>query len=406
MTANGRPHGSRLWELIDPSDYDDGILYLPEMLEVQPRMPQWGHPGAPGLRERIANDRPQGLSGQKLLCLLCMRINADAGREPEPIWLTFVESRWGPYFRHENGRSPHTEHQPETDIHKALKERKARTWGQAGATEVRVESWRPRAGRRPDVLAIGPRLTVAGEVQHSTARPRVIQARQKALAKAGDRVVWTTDINAADIRFLHVVPHLVVPALGDHRRYLSDARLEIGAGAITFEPQRCGWPDIWHGGGTRCPVTRKSAPCSQWHLYPTFNPRDYNRTASVANATFPCGPRVHLDHLLEGILHGQWLPYRWRGRVTWIPADAHDQVVAERGGSVEAAEAAAVRRRDRAAERACEKRLGIIPDQDEASVVEHVGICCGGRTGRPGERLLNACMLCPKSSSYWRRREV
>ncbi|SCG45726.1 hypothetical protein GA0070619_1729 [Micromonospora zamorensis] len=235
-----------------------------------------------------------------------MRYQARRGLPRAPVWLTFVEGRHGPLFRHEDGRSPHPEHQPETDTHEALKERKARTWESVGGT-VEVEVWRPRARRRPDVLAIGPVLTVAGEVQHSRETPRTIRARQRALRKAGDRVVWTTDRGADDIAFLHSVPHLSVPALDDHRIYLSEARLEIGAGAITFETQRCGWADLWTG-TTRCPVTRKTMPCGRLHLYPTLNPHSYSRQKAATTAMFPCGPRPHLDHLLEGILHGTGCP--------------------------------------------------------------------------------------------------
>lgn len=391
------------WEDLNPLEFNDGVYYVPARIELQPRYPDWGHPDEPGLRDRVANDRPHGIRGQKLLCLLCMRIRAERGLPHEPVWLTFVEGRHGPMFRHEDGRSPHAEHQPESDIHKAIKERKARTFETAGATSVEVEVWRPRARRRPDVLAVGPELTVAGEVQHSKERPRVIQARQKSLAKAGDRVVWTTDRSGADIDFMRFVPHLSVPALDDYRLYLGNAPLEIGAGAVVFEEQRCGWADMWNGNTTRCPVTRRLVPCGRIHLYPSFNPRTYSRTPSALAALFPCGPRLHLDHILEGILHGQWLPYRIRSQVAWIPAAVHDDVVAERGGGVEQAEAASVRRRDRAAERACERRLGIVPGQREPMDVERAATCCGKHLpGRAGGPIVAACQLCPASPTYWR----
>jgi hypothetical protein len=390
------------WETINPNDFNDGIYYLPAGLELQPRQPDWGHPDQPDLRDRIANDRPHGIGGAKLLCLLCMRLRTrgDAPRQPE--WMTLVESQHGPVFRHESGRSPHAEHTPETDAHKALKERKANTWEASGASSVEVEEWRPRARRRPDVLAVGPNLIVAGEVQHSKERPRIIQARQRSLAKTGDRVVWTTDHNADDIAFLHAVPHLAIRDLNDHRLYLRQDRLEINAGAITFEEQRCGWTDLWNRNTTRCPATHKTIPCGRMHLYPTLNPNTYIRRGADTDARFPCGNRLHLDHMLEGILHGQWLPYPNRSRIVWIPANVHDDVVAERGGSVEQAESGTVRRRDEAAERACERRVGLIPAQREAPAIEQTATCCGGRTGRPGEPLLPACLLCPQSPTYWR----
>ncbi len=394
-----------VWEQLDPLAMSDGVYYVPAAVELQPRLPDWGQPDQPALRERLANDRPHGIRGQKLLCLLCMRHRAQNGLGRSPVWMTLVEGQFGPVFRHEDGRSPHPEHEPETDTHKALKERKARTWRSVGG-DVQLEVWRPRARRRPDVVAVGPVLTVAGEVQHSKVAPGDIRARQRALHKAGDRVVWTTDRSADNIAFLHPVPHLSVPALSDYRLYLTESRLEIGAGAITFEAQRCGWADLWTG-TNRCPVTRKAVPCGRLHLYPTFNPRSYSREKAATTAAFPCGPRPHLDHLLEGILHGSWLPYRHRDRVTWIPATSHMEVVAERGGTLELAEGGSAPRRDRTNERACERRAGAVAAQSEAPKAENLSPCCGERPpGRAGQPLVPACMLCRNSPTYYRKDEL
>jgi hypothetical protein len=176
--------------------------------------------------------------------------------------------------------------------------------------------------------------------------------------------------------FLHLVPHLAVPALDDHRQYLHQARLEVATGWTMFEEQRCGWADMWLG-SMRCPATRKATPCGGWHLYPTLNPNAYRPSSDTR---FPCGPRPHLDHLLEGILRGSWLPYRQRNRVTWIPATAHDQVVAERGGGVEQAEAASARPRGRTKERVCEKRAGSAGStQGAAPTADSLATCCGQR---------------------------
>ncbi|MFJ2081309.1 hypothetical protein ACIOBK_02070 [Micromonospora chokoriensis] len=375
------------------------------MVELQPRLPLWGHPGQPGLRERVAADRPHGIGGQKLLCLLCMRSRARNGLPPAPVWMTLAEGPYGAIFRHADGRSPHREHEPESDTHKALKERKARTWQSVGGT-VEVEVWRPRARRRPDVVATGPVLTVAGEVQHSVATRQTIQSRQKALRKAGDRVVWTTDRGAGDITFLRPVPHLSVPALSDHRLYLSETRLEIGAGAITFETQRCGWADLWTG-TSRCPVTRRAVPCGLLHQYPTFNPNSYSREKVAMTAVYPCGSRLHLDHLLEGILHESWLPYKNRDRIVWIPATAHENVATERGGTVELAESGTAVRRDRTSERACERRAEAAVVQAEVPGAENLTLCCGERPpGRAGRPLVLACQTCRNSPTYYRRDEL
>ncbi|MDR7276006.1 competence protein CoiA family protein [Catenuloplanes atrovinosus] len=358
MSAVSSPRTT--WD-IDPRQFSDGVFYLPAGIEIQPRESDWGHPDRTGLREQVADDRPHGASGQKLLCLLCMRVNAEQGRPPAPVWMTFVNGRYGPTFRHENCRSPHAEHMPESDIHKALKEREARTWEMAGATAVTVETWRPRARRRPDVLAVGTRLTVAGEIQHTTLPAKDVVRRQKALAGAGNRVVWTTDRDSADVDFLRMVPHLAVPALDDHRLYRQhrSPQLKVISGWTLFEEQRCGWTDVWSG-TTRCPVTKRLATCGRRHLYPTFNPHAYRPDP---NARFPCVAAPHLDHLLEGILNDTWRPYPVRPRrITWIPAEDYDKVVTERGGDVGTAERPPpVATSNRSTARVCEPSTGTRP---------------------------------------------
>lgn len=348
------------WNDINPLDFNNGIYFLPDQVELQPSQPDWGHPGS---RQRVIDGRPHGINGAKLLCLLCMRTLAESNQPLRPVWLTYVNHPRKPFFRHEDERSPHAEHQPETDIHKALKEREARTFEAAGALEVNLEMWRPRAKRRPDLYVKGPTLSIAAEVQHSTAPSRTIQARQRSLNKIGDRVVWTTDLNADSSGFLHTVPHLSVKSVKDYRLYLSQERLEINGGAIAFEKQRCGWSDIWNSNTTRCPVTRKAIPCGRMHLYPTFNLHTYSRTPSPQAARFPCGSRLHLDHMLEGVLHGAWLPYLHHRRVTWVPADIYDDMSAERGGTVEEAESGDAPRSDRTAKRACDQRLRLTETQ-------------------------------------------
>lgn len=76
----GLPPGGRvtrpIWEQLDPLALNDGVFYVPAMVELQPRLALWGHPD---LRERLANDRPHGAGGEKLLCLLCMRHQAQRG---------------------------------------------------------------------------------------------------------------------------------------------------------------------------------------------------------------------------------------------------------------------------------------------------------------------------------------
>jgi hypothetical protein len=396
-------------EDLNPDDYEDGVFYVPERIELQPKQLGWGHSDRPGLRERVAEDRPHGKGGQRLLCLLCMRgskPNPDGTREP--VWMTFVETRYGPVFRHEKGhRAPHEEHMPESDTHKVLKEREAGTWELAGAT-VRVEEWRPGARRRPDVFAERGGFSVAGEVQHSVISAREVGRRQKALATSGDRVVWTTDRNADEMDFLRRVPHLAVPALDDYRLYRREQTRELNvvSGWTFFESQKCGWTDLWLGSTTRCPVSRKQATCGKFHLYPTLQVGEYRPDA---DAQFPLGKTMHLDHLLEGILNEAWLPYRpTETRTTWIPAAWYDDVVEERGswGDPEKPLRPRVSRVD--PRRACE-RGAMMPTQRQPVVAEEVMLlrpepmCCGLKfpelAGRPLDR---QCTMCSRSPSFWR----
>jgi hypothetical protein len=102
-----------------------------------------------------------------------------------------------------------------------------------------------------------------------------------------------------------------------------------------------------------------------------------------------------------------WLPYRHRDRVSWIPADAHATVTAERGGTLELAETASDPRRDETAERACERRYGAGIAQAEAPEVTSVPLCCGKKPpGRAGQPLVLACQLCSNSPTYYRRDEI
>jgi hypothetical protein len=332
--------------------------------------------------------------------------------------MTFVESPTGPVFRHENGQQPHQEHMPESDTHKALKEREASAWEQVGA-QVRMEEWRPRAKRRPDVLAVRAGLTVAGEVQHTTITPGMVGRRQKALSAAGDRVVWTTDRDATDVAFLRRVPHLAVPALDDHKMYQRSRTplLNVVTGWTFFEAQRCGWADAWRG-TNRCPVSGRSVPCGRLHLYPTLNVKEYKASA---DAMFPFGKTVHLDHLLEGILNESWVPYRAaENRTTWVPADAYEKVVDERGEFAEGAGLGRVHPSRSRTSRVCEQNAvlaaapaaatitPVVPGQRvaEQDVLPGVDgqVCCGTRVANWKDGPLKlGCQLCKNSPTYYAR---
>jgi hypothetical protein len=237
-------------------------------------------------------------------------------------------------FCHFNGGHVHQEHLPESAEHKALIEREVRTCERVGAsvkTEVRTARWR----RRADFIAVGTTVTLAGEIQLTSVTRRSVGQRQRDLARAGNRVLWTTDSTRPD--FLDGVPRLVIPALSGWQQALRDPELAIVAGWWLVEYQRCGWSDAWSGGRPRCPRTGSLRPCGRMHAYPTRNATTLTyRPTDAPVAKIGTGDRPHLDSVVGGIVMGDWLPYKRKVKgghqFEWIPARDYDRVVEDRGG--------------------------------------------------------------------------
>ncbi|MET7424223.1 hypothetical protein [Dactylosporangium sp. NPDC005555] len=348
------------WRTIDATQFSDGVLYLSAMVEIQPRMPDWGLPNMPDIMGRLDEDRPHGgdeASG-KLLCLRCMAIRARRGEAPAPIWMYFQRRGALRLFCHIGSNQVHAEHMPESAEHKALVEREVQTCVRVGAsvdTEVRAANGR----RRADFVAVGPDVVLAGEIQRSTEPARRIGQRQRDLSRDGKRVLWTTD--NVEPGFLKNVPRLVIPNLTGWQQALRDPELAIVAGMTLVEYQRCGWSDQWSG-TTRCPHTNSLRPCGKIHAYPTLEANTHTyRPTSGPVMQFGMGNRPHLDVLVAGIVLGDWLPYQRKARTgyqfVWMPTEDYKRFVEDRGGTdTESAErnAGLIRQRTGTAERNCE----------------------------------------------------
>jgi hypothetical protein len=327
---------AQLWRSIDPTRFNDGVLYLPAMVEIQPKEPDWGVADFADLHRRVDDDRPHGgdEDSGKLLCLKCMAIKV-RNREPaSPVWMYFAQRQGRRLFCHMGTHHVHPEHEPESDEHKALVEREVRSCERVGAsvdTEVRTANGR----RRADFIAVGPTVTLAGEVQRSTESPRRIAQRQRDLTRDGKRALWTTDSRRPE--FLAGVPRLVIPNLTSWQQALRDPELAIVAGLTLVEYQRCGWTDEWTG-SIRCPKTRLLRTCGKIHAYPTANatPNTYKPTSGPV-AQFGMGNRPHLDYVVAGIVLAQWLPYQRTARgarqFVWMPAEDYIRFVDDRGGT-------------------------------------------------------------------------
>lgn len=329
-----------LWRSVDPTVFSDGVLFLPEMVEIQPRESDWGVPDKAGLRARVDGCRPHGTdeSKGKLLCLLCMARNAHAGKASAPVWMYMRQRPDGKdSFCHADKHEPHPEHEPESPEHKALVDREVGTCQLVGAS-VNTEVWAANGRRRADFIAVGPEVTLAGEVQLSPKSPAQIGRRQRDLASDGKRVVWTTHNVGAE--FLAGVPRLVVPALSRGWKQVRDAdQLPIVSGLVLVEYRRCGWADTWSG-TNRCPRTRSAVPCGRIHAYPTAtaDTQSYRPTGELVTQ-IRMGKAPHLDYVIGGIVTGGWLPYARKVknqlRFVWMPAEDYPRFVEDRGGAAD-----------------------------------------------------------------------
>lgn len=361
------------WRAIDPTTFSDGVLYLPAMVEIQPKEADWGVADASALHRRIESDRPHGgdESSGKLLCLKCMAVNARNGGPLSPVWMYFQERQGRRLFCHIGTHHVHPEHEPVSDEHKALVEREVRACELVGAsvnTEVRTASGR----RRADFIAVGPEITVAGEVQRTAEPVRHIAQRQRDLTQDGKRALWTTD--SLHPEFLEGVPRLVIPNLTSWQQALDDPWLAIVAGLTLVEYQPCGWTNTWTG-SIRCPQTGRLRSCGKIHAYPTANvTANTYRPTSGPVAQFGMGNRPHLDFVVAGIVLAQWLPYERRAgakrQFVWMPADDYTRFVEDHGGGdpgmverlieIETA-------RGEASARTCEERAGA---SDTSTVID------------------------------------
>ncbi len=310
------------WRGIDPTQFSDGVLYLPDMVEIQPRKPDWGLHNMAHVLARITKNRPHGRdeADGKLLCLRCMTNHVRSGKELVPIWMHFKQRNGLRLFCHAEGGHVHAEHMPESDKHKALAEREMRTCERVGAT-VEAEVCTARGRRRADFIAVGSTVTLAGEIQLTRISRQSVGQRQRDLARAGNRALWTTDSIRPE--FLDGVPRLVIPALTGWQQALRAPELRIVAGWWQMEYQRCGWADVWTG-TQRCPRSGSPVPCGRLHAYPTRE-----RLTRV-------GGSPDLDFVVGGIVMGEWLPYQRKVRngrpFEWIPTEDYARVIEDRGG--------------------------------------------------------------------------
>lgn len=299
--------------------------------------PDLGHPDQPILWEQL---RERAISRGEIRCMgRCYE------RDPNnPQWV---------YLREQNGRRQAVHLNPgarsnhagegESDEHKALKERGYNTAVSAGL-EATVEDRAEHGKRVTDLVITAGSHRLGVEYQRSLEGPSRIKSRV-ALARAdGLTPFWATDN-----------PNLKIDYRAPFARFNGAQPYEIRAGAslrvvsgydkVAYE--RCGWK------GPKCPVSGGRV-CGRIHAY--------RMAASIELDDLQIGAATRVYLPLEEPKSGGGFNYRWllaadlerylNDRVDKLERDHHEQ----HNGPTSAAELA------------CNRRPGLIPEQRVSSI--------------------------------------
>jgi hypothetical protein len=261
------------------------LRHLGRRITINLTLPDLGHPDKPGLYEEIRAERwrigliecPQGHA---------MYIQE---RDRRPVGIHVRHADESECRRHATAG--------ESDEHKALKERIARTATEGGHS-VEVESRAAHGKRVTDVLVRGREGLLLGcEVQLSgTTRPTV-RKRSNIAHRDGITPLWTfTERNSA---LVEAVPSARIDAMPWHD-IASGVELPVGGGLRRVTWQRCSTLP------TVCPVQRRGR-CGGWHE--RFEP-----------------VKMTLDSLINRAAERQWVPIRRsisrsRRYWYWVPAE-------------------------------------------------------------------------------------
>lgn len=225
---------------------------------------------------------------------------------------------------------------------------------------------------RSDGAIYGP--TVMGvEAQRSAITARDAKARTTKARRAGVLPIWFSD-SLSDPAWLGSVPGVRM----NEQQWDTVPRarsVTVVSGTRIIVPRKC-----WNIPNSPCPNRRRG--CNEWH--PTHEPR-LGTTVDDLAAMVPAGELVPI---LFKKLSG-------RGEHVFI-VSRNDKARYE--ALVGAPADLPLRQQARSARAG--GRRGCSADAGESAPAT----CCGQRTpGQLGAPLVNACLLCPNSPTYWRR---
>ncbi|MBV6702342.1 hypothetical protein KV557_35465 [Kitasatospora aureofaciens] len=212
-----------------------------------------GVPEIPRLWEKLyADKRPVPERG--LLCPTCL----DA-RPSQPEWM-YLSLRQGRRIASHYNPNRRAHDEPESDEHKAYKERYARA-AESDGHGVEIEARAADGRRRTDVLVTGADGRLFGfEPQLSYITPQAVRHRDRIAKEDGITAVWhTVDPKAPLIDQVHWARTDNLPA----RAIREDRDLLVRGGVRTLNLKKCD-----HTNPLPCPV-KKIGRCYQWH--PTWD---------------------------------------------------------------------------------------------------------------------------------------
>lgn len=277
------------------------VIHVPTGRELDlTDVPDLGHPDRPGLLDELYHQRrkPRYRPGE-LQCPDCQNDNPDC-----PEWM-FLRRRDGLFHAVHHNKNLGDHHEPESDTHKALKERMVTAAERGGLTAV-AESRPAHGRRRTDVVVTGGRHDLACEAQISYATARSVRERADRAHHDGLTPLWATLNNA--VGWAGQVPWALLDRKPWHY-YTTEAQLPVRGGVRKLRIEACGRT------GQVCPDRRRGRRCTGNH------------------GTWEPAQITHFDDLIVRAAHGEFVPYRTSGtRRTnwfWVLPDDLDKVLQE-----------------------------------------------------------------------------
>ncbi|GIM91314.1 competence protein CoiA family protein [Paractinoplanes toevensis] len=265
------------------------VFHVPSGTELDLRRPDLGHPSAQELWDQLYGKVSQGV----LECIGFHRGNCQDGCTR---WMYLkqhpVTGRW--YAVHLNPGD--SQWAPESNEHKALKERIARA-AAAGGFEATIEDRSPDGRRRTDVLVHGDDVLLGCEPQLSPISVSTVRRRSGIAETDGITPLWTTTSRTASV--IDQAPWARIDRM-EWRQYLEPGyELPVRGGIRALTTVRC-------TPGTSCNDRKLGRPCSGWNHQ--FEPRELPRFDDLIVRAASTDLRPVKQQISRGRAYWFWAP--------------------------------------------------------------------------------------------------